>query len=107
MAKQKEQVARPSAIDVFRRAANRYPPKSWWKRVAAIVGEEEEDLEFWGVVVFYYVGQGWCPTNIDNMLQFYQQGKVPKHPELDRNKAGGPKKTISLADTRDPLAISL
>lgn len=73
----------PKAVLMFRRAANRYPPKSWWPKVVEDVGEDEGRMLFFGYVVFFYCGQGWNPTNVDNMLQFFRKGTVPRHPELD------------------------
>lgn len=105
--KAKEPVARPAAIEVFRSAASRYPPKSWWDTVVEVVGDEDDSLQFWRLVVFFYVGQGWNPTNIDNMLRFFREGKVPEHPEMNRNAGQGSKATIDLSDQRDPVMISL
>lgn len=74
----------PKAVAVFRENAHRFPAKSWWGRVEKVVGEAEEDLEFWGLVVFYYVGKGWNPVNISNMIHFFEAGRVPDRPDLDR-----------------------
>lgn len=75
----------PKAIKVFRVNAFRYPAKAWYKRVEGIVGEAEEDLDFWGLVVLHYVGHGWNPTNVANMLRFYARGQVPGRPDLQRD----------------------
>lgn len=74
----------PKAILVFRVNAHRYPAKAWWERTEEIVGEAEEDLDFWGLVVFHYVGEGWSPVNVANMLRFFQEGRVPGRPDLNR-----------------------
>lgn len=68
---------RPPAIKVFRENAHRFPAKSWWDDVDERVGRDQPDLEFWGRVVKAYVGQGWNPTNVKNMLTFYEQRRVP------------------------------
>ncbi|MBU1480033.1 MAG: hypothetical protein KJ694_22150, partial [Gammaproteobacteria bacterium] len=68
----------PAAVVVFRENAHRYPAKSWYSEVATTVGEEQANLDFWGQVVFAYVGLGWNPTNIRGMLDFYRRREIPK-----------------------------
>ena len=67
----------PEAIKVFRQNAHRYPPKSWYEKITDAVGEDPADLEFWGKVVFGYIGSGWNPGNVQNMLNFYNERNVP------------------------------
>jgi hypothetical protein len=105
--RKKKAVDRPIAVEVFRSAASRYPPRSWWAKVAEVVGEKDEDIAFWRQVVFYYVGVGWNPTNVDNMLQFYRRGETPGHPEMKRENGPGAKTTIDLTDQRDAVMISI
>ncbi len=62
----------PEAIKVFRQNANRYPAKSWYGDVAAVVGRDPPDLERWGVIVKEWVGNGWNPTNVRGMLDKFQ-----------------------------------
>jgi hypothetical protein len=70
----------------FRRAAHRYPPKSWYADVDRIVGREEADLQFWEGVVKEWVGHGWNPTNVSGMLECYQRRQLPGRGP----RAGGP-----------------
>jgi len=64
-------------VSVFRENAHRFPAKAWYSDVALAVGDAETDLAFWGRVVKAYVGQGWNPTNVKNMLEFYGRREVP------------------------------
>lgn len=67
----------PEAVRVFRTNASRYPAKSWYADIAAAVGDDPADLEFWGQVVKSYVGLGWNPTNVKNMLEYYGRREIP------------------------------
>lgn len=67
----------PPAVKTFREAAHRYPSKSWYQEIDETVGTSEDDLAFWQQVVYQYVGQGWNPTNVANMLQFFRERKIP------------------------------
>jgi hypothetical protein len=67
----------PPAVLAFRRAAHRYPPKSWYADVDAAVGREEPDLQFWEDVVKEWVGHGWNPTNVSGMLECYRRRQLP------------------------------
>jgi hypothetical protein len=67
----------PPAVQAFRRAAHRFPAKSWWPDVDQIVVTDAEDLEFWEQCVKAYVGLGWNPTNVKNMLEFYRRREIP------------------------------
>ena len=68
----------PQSVKIFRENANRYPAKSWFKTIHETVGDIPEDLELWGKIVHAYVGQGWNPTNVSNMLEFYKMREIPK-----------------------------
>ena len=70
--------ATPPAVSVFRKYANRYPNKTWYKDIHDTVGTADPDLEFWGEVVHAYIGAGWNPTNVSNMLEFYKAREIPK-----------------------------
>lgn len=65
------------AIQAFRASAHRYPAKSWWDDVAEIVGRDPPDVQRWSQTVKAYVGQGWNPTNVKNMLRFFQDKRIP------------------------------
>lgn len=64
----------PRAVQVFRENAHRYPPKSWYARVADTVGEKPDDLERWGELVLTWVGRGYNPTNVAGMLDAFSNG---------------------------------
>ena len=75
--KGREASSTPPAIKAFRANAHRYPAKSWWDDVDEIVGRDPPDVERWGKTVKAYVGQGWNPTNVKNMLKFYEAKRIP------------------------------
>lgn len=75
----------PEAIKVFRENAHRFPAKSWWEKIDAVVGEDPEDLETWGRVVFAWVGMGWNPVNVKGMLDCYHKGEIPGAAKEDVN----------------------
>ena len=41
------------------------------------MGEEESSLQLWEDVVFAYIGMGWNPGNVKNMLTFFEKGEIP------------------------------
>jgi len=47
--------------------------------VEQAVGDDPGNLELWGKIVKAYVGQGWNPNNIANMLEFYQRREIPSN----------------------------
>lgn len=67
----------PPSVNVFRKNAHRFPAKSWWQKLEEEIGENESDLEFWGDVVFSWVGLGWNPVNVKGMLDYYRRGEIP------------------------------
>ena len=67
----------PEAVRVFRENAHRYPPKAWYSKIAEVVGEDPADLELWGQIVLAYIGLGWNPGNVKNMLAYYEKREIP------------------------------
>jgi len=80
----KTKTAVPEAIKVFRQSANRYPARSWYADVVAVVGHDPPDLERWGQVVKEWVGNGWNPTNVRGMLDKFQ-GKTKDGTSVQEN----------------------
>jgi hypothetical protein len=80
----------PPAVKVFRSAAHRYPPKSWYGNIDKAVGRDPPDLEFWHDVVKTYVGLGWNPTNVVNMLEFFEKREIPSQGSKNGGKLNGP-----------------
>ena len=74
---QKRPKLSPPAVLAFRRAAHRYPPKSWYADVDQAVGRQETDLQFWHDVVKAWVGLGWNPTNVSGMLDCFKRRQLP------------------------------
>ena len=67
----------PKAVKVFRENAHRYPPKAWYSKITDAVGEKPVDLELWGQIVLTYIGLGWNPGNVKNMLAYYEKREIP------------------------------
>lgn len=108
----KESKTTPKAILVFRVNAYRYPAKAWWGRVEEIVGDADEDLEFWALVVLHYVGHGWNPTNVANMLRFFVEGRVPGRPDLRRDprvvdQRSQPTAAVDIADEDGRVVVDV
>lgn len=78
-----------AAVSVFRDAAHLFPAKSWYGKVASIVGESEANLAFWRRVVEAWVGTGWKPTNVKGMLDFFQRNEIPPGRAVERHRARG------------------
>jgi hypothetical protein len=94
----------PKAVLVFRSMASRFPARSWWPTIVQEIGEEQANLDFWGLVVFHYVGHGYNPCNVDNMLKMYRDGVVPGHPELGRRAVPGPI-SVEAKKAAEPVSI--
>lgn len=67
----------PVAVKVFRENAHKYPPKAWYDDIVEAVGKEPANLELWGQIVKAYVGLGWNPGNVKNMLAYYEKREIP------------------------------
>ena len=67
----------PAAVEVYREAAGRYPPKSLWPYIAEAVGDDAQALMRWRVTVLAYVGCGWNPANVTNQLGYFQRRALP------------------------------
>lgn len=75
--KQKAKGKTLPAVDAFRQATHRYPPKSWYSDIAQAVGDDDADLVFWHDVCKAYVGRGWNPLNVQAMLEYYGRREIP------------------------------
>lgn len=94
----------PEAVKVFQANAHRYPAKSWYADVAETVGEDPQDLERWGQVVKAYVGEGWNPTNVRGMLDFFERNEIPPGKGRQRGKSSHrtPTETVEIASGLGP-----
>jgi hypothetical protein len=101
---EREKPKTPPAILAFRSSAHRYPAKSWWKRVDAIVGDAEPDVERWQKLVFEWVGNGWNPTNVKGMLDAYQSGGIQP---ASRGSPKKPTQSDRIAQIEDWVAQEL
>jgi len=65
------------AIEVFRLNTQRYPPKILYDDIVAAVGTSEVNLKLWASIVKAYVGNGWNPGNVRNMLEYFKKREIP------------------------------
>ena len=69
--------APPLAVVIYQDVVEQFPNRKLWPEIVETVGEDEANLEFWEKVVIGYVGRGWNPFNVTNMLDFYRRREVP------------------------------
>ena len=69
--------AKHPAIQAFKSNAHRYPPKTLYQEIADTVGEDPQDVEFWGQVVYGWIRVGWRPTHYEGMLERYRNRDIP------------------------------
>ena len=68
----------PPAARVYQSRMNRWPRRTQYRRIHEVVGDDPEDLEFWGEVVGKYDALGWNNMNVDGMLEWYGRRKLPE-----------------------------
>lgn len=78
------------AIQAYRDAAHRYPPKDWYQDVADQVGNDEATLARWRALVKDWIGRGWNPGNVKGMLDAFQAGGIAASPN-GRGAPGRPR----------------
>jgi len=116
--RKKKALKTPAAVRVFREQTHRFPAKSWWSTIVKAVGEKEADLQYWGAVVFFWVGAGWNPVNAVGMLQFYRKGELPTMPgygrtnwraamALVRGDDAGAEPVVVVEETQEPVHIRI
>lgn len=62
----------PPAVLRYREMAHRFPNKSLYGDIAAVIGEGPEDLNRWGALVKSWIAKGYNPSNIQGMLEAYK-----------------------------------
>jgi len=60
------------AIQAYRDAARRYPPKTMYQEIADEVGEQPEHVTLLHDVVHEWVGRGWNPSNAVGILEVFR-----------------------------------
>jgi hypothetical protein len=68
---------KPPAVLAYFETAGKFPHKSLWADIDRDVGREEINIVFWKRVVKGYIGKGWNPGNVANMIEFYQRREIP------------------------------
>ena len=84
----------PPAARVFQSRMNRWPRRTSYRRIHDTVGDQAEDLEFWGAVVSKYNDLNWNPGNVDGMLEWYEKRKLPAVSRRGGNGKGEQNKRI-------------
>lgn len=83
----------PAAVQVYHGNTGRNPPAIYYQELNDFIGDDVKHLEFWAKVVKAYIGCGWNPGNVANMLDFYRRGEIPTTGPPDRGGNGkGPHK---------------
>jgi hypothetical protein len=67
----------PPAVVAYREVVQRFPIRALWDGMAATVGDELQDLEFWRQVVTHYAACGWNLGNVKAMLEHYRRRELP------------------------------
>jgi len=75
----------PAAARVYQSRMNRWPRRTQYRRLHEVVGDEPDDLVFWGRVVGEYDALGWNPMNVAGMLEWFGRREIPHV----RQKGGG------------------
>jgi len=70
--------AQHPAIQAYRSAAHRFPPKAWYQRIVDEVGENDARVEAFRVHVYEWVGRGWNASNAKGILESFQKGGLDK-----------------------------
>lgn len=78
----------PPGVVVYRRVAKRFPNKAIWAEIDRIVGSEFSPLLKWGHTIRKWLGYGWNPTNINGMLDVFQNGWMKKFKNSSTRAAG-------------------
>jgi hypothetical protein len=67
----------PLAIQVYREIARRFPDKATWEGIDQAIGSDPAALDFWKQVITGWIGCGWNKLNVNGMLEFYRQKRIP------------------------------
>ena len=89
----------PGAVVVYREVSHLNPQKSWYDRLAEVVGESPEDLERWREVCMQWIGHGWKKTNVAGMLEYYQRGDLPSTRRTGGVNSDPPQVTLTGTDS--------
>lgn len=92
---------KPQAVEVYRSVVYSYPEKCLWADIEKAVGSNPSDLERWRDVVKNYIGLGWNKTNVVNMLNYFEQRKIPTmNGDANGPPPAAPKDKIIFRDKR-------
>ena len=79
--------AQEPAVVAYKQITGKSPPTAWCDDLVATV----QDCERWRNVVKAYIGQGWNPSNVANMLEFYRNNDVPGNGGGKQKARAGPR----------------
>jgi len=84
----------PASVKAFRSGAHRYPPRAWYDRIAAAVGDDPAALDRWKALVHEWVGRGWNPGNVQGMLEAFGNGGIRDRRGNGRRGTGPPEHDV-------------
>ena len=79
----------PPAVTVYRQNAGTFPNKMIFSDIDTAVGNDPDDLEFWGVVVKNYIMCGWYKGSVKTMLKYYNRREIPGDEKPNGAKTNG------------------
>ena len=66
--------AKHPAIQAYRSAAHRFPPKSWYSKIAEAVGDDPARVDVFKAHVHEWVGRGYNASNAKGILESFEKG---------------------------------
>jgi len=90
----------PAAIEHLRQVTGRYPNKSLWADIQAVVGTNEQDLVRLDRTAKAWIAMGWNPTNYKGILQHFHDKRIPGDDMKSRGSPTGPPEPASYAALR-------
>jgi len=103
----------PPAVATYRKATQRYPPKTLYGEIEARVGGLDTKLALWERVCTDWIGRGYNPRNITGLLECFEKGGLePRRGNtrepipLERTIADFPKGWLQEANDEDDDALS-
>ena len=67
----------PTQIQIYRKAAHKFPNKSLWDVICQTVPDTPESLELFERVIVGWIAKGWNPSNVTGQLECYKRGEIP------------------------------
>jgi len=68
----------PEAVAILKAITSRFPAKIWYSKIEDVIGANQETLTLWQEHIILWVGRGYNPTNVEGMLDSFQNGGLKK-----------------------------